>query len=129
MKFTINGKEYEGAKYDFNTHCEFDALGVNVLNIQSNPLPVLRAYLSICSGMDLIACGKELEAHLIKGGSLAEVMALLTKEITSSDFFIAITKRENQKEAQEEEKETPEEEKEKTKPAKNTKANEENTAV
>ena len=53
MKFTINGTEYEGAKYDYNTHCDFDAMGVNVLTIRKNPLPVIRAYLAISSGMDL----------------------------------------------------------------------------
>jgi hypothetical protein len=92
MEFTINGKTYEGAKYDFNTHCEFDALGVNALSLSANPLPVLRAYLSICSGMDLITCGKELEQHIVGGGNLAEMITLLAKEINNSDFFMAITK-------------------------------------
>lgn len=91
MKFTINGKNYDGAKYDFNTHCEFDALGVNVLTLRENPLPVLRAYLSISSGMDLISAGNELEQHIINKGTLAEMITALAKEMNQSDFFIAIT--------------------------------------
>lgn len=90
MKFTINGTEYEGAKYDFNTHCDFDALGVNVLELQNKPLPVLRAYLSICSGMRINECGTELEKHLVGGGNLAEMISVLAKEINESDFFMAV---------------------------------------
>ena len=91
MTFTINGNKYEAAKYDFNTHCEFDSLGVNVLSLRENPLPVLRAYLSISSGMSLVECGKELEQHIIKGGDFAEMITVLAKEMNASDFFMAIT--------------------------------------
>lgn len=114
MKFTINGTEYEGAKYDFNTHCDFDAMGVNVLSIRKNPLPVIRAYLAISTGMDLHEAGKELEKHLIDGGSYTDIISCLAKEMNDSDFFMAMIK-ENQ------------EPKEKTKREKATKADESNT--
>lgn len=111
MKFTVNGTEYEGAKYDFNTHCEFDAMGVSVLDAQNKPLPVLRAYLAISTGMNIAMAGKEIEKHLIDGGSLNDMMLCLTTEVTNSDFFIALMKRQE----------------EKPKRSKTTKANVENT--
>ena len=118
--FTINGKNYEGAKYDFNTHCDFDALGVNVLTLRENPLPVLRAYLSISSGMSLIDSGKELEKHIINGGTLAEMIGSLAKEMNNSDFFMALTgQMKEETEAQETETKAPA----KTKRTKSTKKN------
>lgn len=92
MSFTINGQKYDGAKYDFNTHCEFDAMGVNPLMLKANPLPVIRAYLSISSGLSLAESGNELEQHIIKGGKLTEIITALAKEMNDSAFFTAITK-------------------------------------
>jgi len=92
MKFKVNGKEYEGAKYDFNTHCEFDSMGVNPLMLKDNPLPVIRAYLAISSGMTLTEAGNELEKHFIGGGDFTEIIVNLAKELNESDFFTAIMK-------------------------------------
>ena len=89
MKFKVNGKEYEGAKYDFNTHCEFDSMGVNPLMLKDNPLPVIRAYLAISSGMTLTEAGNELEKHFIGGGDFTEIIVNLAKELNESDFFTA----------------------------------------
>ena len=87
MKFTINGKEYESAKYSFNTHCQFDEMGVNVLDIKNKPFSILRAYFSISSGMDLDTCGDELEAHIMNGGKLDDITTVFLKELDKSDFF------------------------------------------
>lgn len=101
MSFTINGQKYDGAKYDFNTHCEFDAMGVNPLMLKANPLPVIRAYLSISSGLSLAESGNELEQHIIKGGKLTEIITALAKEMNDSAFFTAITKEMTETESQE----------------------------
>ena len=129
MRFKVNGVEYEGAKYDFNTHCEFDAMGINVMSVRRRPLPVIRAYLAISTGMDLEEAGKELEQEFLKGGDFSDIMNCLAKECNNSDFFMKLVE-ENQK-AAEEKTEEPEEEapKEKTKRGKTTKKNEENTEV
>lgn len=90
MSFKINGKTYEGAKYDFNTHCDFDALGVNPLEITTKPMPVLRAYLSISTGMSITEAGEELEKHFINGGNFEELGATLIKEMEASSFFMTM---------------------------------------
>ena len=110
MKFTINDKVYEGAKYDMNTHCLFEEYKTDVLLIQKQPLSVLRAYLSISSGMDLDEAGKEIEAHIIKGGKLEDISKALLTEMDQSDFFLAMVGG-------------------KKKPAKATKKNEDDTEV
>lgn len=93
MKFTINGKEYEGAKYDYNTHCELQEMGVEVLEIKKKPQAIMRAYLAISSGMDLEDAGKEIEQHIINGGDLSDIIIALLKEMDQSDFFQAIINR------------------------------------
>lgn len=93
MKFTINGTEYEGAKYDYNTHCELQELGVEVLEIKKKPHAIARAYLAISSGMDLETAGKEIEQHVINGGNLNDIIVALLKEMDQSDFFRAIISR------------------------------------
>lgn len=119
MTFTINGKEYESAKYDFNTHCEFDSLGVNAIEISTKPLPVLRAYLAICGDMSLEKAGKELEKHFVNGGKLEEITTCLIKELDASDFFTAMVTK--LKETMTEDEEPQEEAPAKTKRARSTK--------
>lgn len=112
MSFTINGQKYEGAKYDFNTHCEFDALGVNPLEITTKPMPVLRAYLSISSGMSITEAGEELEQHYLNGGKFEEIGACLIQEMDASDFFMKMIENAKEeadkKKAEKETEETPE---------------------
>ena len=87
MKFTINGKEYEGAKYNYNTSCAFEEYGVAVSDIVLTPMNVLRAYLSISSGMDIYEAGNEIEAHLIAGGDIQDIQKALGHEMSESGFF------------------------------------------
>lgn len=129
MRFKVNGVEYEGAKYDFNTHCEFDAMGINVMSVRKRPLPVLRAYLAISTGMDVEEAGNELEKEFLKGGDFSDIMNCLATECNNSDFFTKLVE-ENLKAAEEAKKKSEEEApKEKTKRGKTTKTNEENTEV
>ena len=92
-KFTINGKEYEGAKYDYNTSCMFEEMGIQVSEITRKPQSVLRAYLAISSGMDVEDAGKEIEAHIIAGGDLTEIQSVFAKELTESGFFKSLLER------------------------------------
>lgn len=87
MKFTINGKEYEGAKYNFNTSCLFEELGVNIADIGKKPMGLMRAYLAISSGMDVEEAGNEIEQHLINGGNLVDIQNVLGEEMNNSGFF------------------------------------------
>ena len=74
MKFVINGTEYEGAKYDYNTHCDMKDMGVDISKFTKNPEGIIRAYLAVSSGMDLRMAGDEINEHIINGGSLDGIM-------------------------------------------------------
>ena len=87
MKFTINGTEYEGAKYDYNTHCDMKDMGVDISKFTKNPEGIIRAYLAVSSGMDLRMAGDEINEHIINGGSLDGIMEALANEVNNSGFF------------------------------------------
>ena len=90
MKFTVNGNEYEGAKYDYNAHCEMQEMGVDVLEIKKKPMLVARAYFALSAGLDTEEAGKEIEKHIIGGGDLGDIIVALLKEMEQSDFFQSI---------------------------------------
>ena len=87
MRFTINGNEYEGAKYNYNTHCDMKEMGCDIAKFSKNPEGVLRAYFAVSSGLSLEQAGNEIEAHLIGGGSLNDLAGALQEEVTKSGFF------------------------------------------
>ena len=90
MKFTSNGTEYEGAKYDYNTHCDLKDMGVDIARFNKNPEGVVRAYFAVSSGMDLKMAGDEINQHVINGGSLDGIVNTLSEEINKSGFFQAL---------------------------------------
>ena len=104
MKVTINGNEYEMAKYDYNTHCAFQESGVSALDIRKKPESVIRAYLAISSGMTVEEAGEEIEQHIINGGDLGDIAIALLKEMDKSDFFQAIVKKNKAQDKEQEEK-------------------------
>jgi len=87
MKFTINGKEYEGAKYNYNTSCELEEMGVSIAELGKKPQSIMRAYLAISGGMELDEAGNEIEQHLINGGELTDIQNAFAKELSDSGFF------------------------------------------
>ena len=87
MKFTVNGKEYEGAKYNYNVSCLFEEMGVAISDLGRKPQSVLRAYLAISGDMDVEEAGNEIEQHLIAGGNLRDMTNVLNTELSESGFF------------------------------------------
>ena len=87
MKFTINGKEYEGAKYNYNTSCAFEEMGVSIADFAKKPQSIMRAYLAISGKIELEEAGDEIEQHVINGGDLNGITEVLAKEMQESGFF------------------------------------------
>ena len=87
----INGKEYNDLEIDFNMVCELNAMGIDVFKYNRSPLPALRAYFALCSGLDEQTAGEELEAHIVNGGDISELSGAFVKHLTESGFFKAMT--------------------------------------
>ena len=100
---TINGKFYREAELDFNAVCEMENMGVSIQNIDDNIMSAARAYAAICMRKPLRLAGAEIEAHIVNGGTLADILEPFNKKAEESGFFQALRKKaeEDQAEAQE----------------------------
>lgn len=87
MKFKINGKEYNGAKFDYNAYCTFSEMGIPVDKLLGDPFVGVRGYLAISGDMTVEEAGKELEEHIINDGELTDISNAFYNEIKSSGFF------------------------------------------
>lgn len=89
--FKINGKTYIAKEFDFNLVCDFEDLGYQMSEISKKPTSAVRAYFALCADMPIDDAGKEIEKHIIAGGSLSAIMKAMSDEMTASDFFQALS--------------------------------------
>lgn len=85
--FTINGKEYEEKEITFNTMCDFEEAGVSMTDISEKTLMVMRAYVAMCMGVSAKEAGKEINAHVMNGGDMAEIYNAFSEASENSDFL------------------------------------------
>ena len=86
---TINGKEYEIPEMDFNTVVELEENGVSLLAMnEENPkiATTLRAFVAWIMGTSARQAGVEIQAHLMNGGTLVDLINVLTEALESSGF-------------------------------------------
>ena len=89
-EFTINGNKYNSVPFTFNLMCDLEDMGTPIETADSRPTSVLRSYFALCGNMGKDAAGKEIEEHLIKGGTLNELSDAFGKELDESGFFRAL---------------------------------------
>ena len=94
--FSINGVIYTAKPFDFNTVCDLEDAGVSLDAIQKKPMGTVRAYFTVCSGGDPVRAGKELQAHMVNGGTFNGIMDAMAKELEVSDFFRALSERQTE---------------------------------
>lgn len=95
--FTVNGKEYKAKAFDFNLVCDLEDMGISMEEAEKKPMSMVRAYFALCTGKDKEYAGKEMEAHIINGGSFEDVTKAMSDEMEKSDFFRNLNKDEEQK--------------------------------
>ena len=94
MKFVVNGKEYNSVPMDFNTVCTLEDMGIGLNDYGRKGTNLMRAYFSICANLSVTEAGKEIEQHVIGGGTLDEFQKVFENEAENSDFFQALNKTE-----------------------------------
>lgn len=94
MKFVVNGKEYNSVPMDFNTVCTLEDMGIGLNDYGRKGTNLMRAYFSICANLSVTEAGKEIEQHVISGGTLDEFQKVFENEAENSDFFRALNKTE-----------------------------------
>lgn len=84
---TINGKQYEIAKYNYNTSCALEEMGADINVLMTKPNTLVRAYLAISGDMSVMEAGEEIEQHYINGGDMTEFVTAMLEEVQNSGFF------------------------------------------
>lgn len=90
--FTVNGTEYKAKPFDFNLVCDLEDMGISLEEAGRKPMSMVRAYFGMCMGKGKEVAGKELEAHIIGGGKLDDIMTAMSDEMEKSDFFRNLNK-------------------------------------
>lgn len=90
--FVINEKEYNPLAFDFNLMCDLEDAGFSIGELASKNMKAIRAYFALCAGIGVVDAGREIEQHVIKGGTLKELSACMGEEMEKSDFFQALIK-------------------------------------
>lgn len=85
--FKINGKEYKAKPFDFNLICDLEDMGISLKSAGKKPMAMIRAYFAFCAEVSKDVAGKELELHMINGGSFDEIANAMSNEMENSDFF------------------------------------------
>lgn len=91
--FTVNNKRYVAKPFDFNMLCDLEDMGVSLETAQSKPVSMIRAYFGICAGKGKDFAGREIQEHLISGGSFDDILEAMGAEMNNSDFFQSLSKK------------------------------------
>lgn len=90
MKFTVNGKEYNAAPFDFNAVCDLEDAGFSMDEFGAKQMKAMRAYFALSSGLSVQEAGREMNTHVVNGGTLGSLAEAMGKELDKSDFFRAL---------------------------------------
>lgn len=90
--FTVNGKEYNAKAFDFNLVCDLEDMGISLQEAANKPMSMVRAYFGLCAGKRKEYAGKEMELHIIGGGTFEDIMNAMSDEMEKSDFFRNLNK-------------------------------------
>lgn len=88
----INNRVYKAREIDFNFICELGENGIDISDMGQKILPTIRVYLAYCMGVSPEIAGDEMNAHMINGGSLTEIVEVFNEKVETSGFFLAINK-------------------------------------
>lgn len=88
--FELNGNTVNAKKIDFNLLADLDDYGVSIEDAGAKPLVFMRAYIAVCLNKNLTETGEEINAHIVGGGDLGNIMDVLDELLEESDFFRAL---------------------------------------
>lgn len=87
---TINGKQYPQVDVDYNMLCDLEDAGISLSEISNKSMSFVRAYFASCMDTDAKAAGKEINAHIVNGGSFESLMDVIKNALEESGFFRAL---------------------------------------
>ena len=87
----INNKSYKRKPLSFNVICQLEDLGLDITQMDTKSMSMLRGYLAICMNTTVDKAGEELEKHCINGGDVNELLDSFGKAVEESGFFQALS--------------------------------------
>lgn len=97
--FVVNKVSYVAKPFDFDMVCELEDMGVTFERIDKMPMSLIRAYFAICAGVSREQAALLIQKHLIDGGKLDDITNSMSKEMNDSDFFRAISEKQEQEDS------------------------------
>lgn len=95
-RFTLNGVTYTAKPFDFDMVCELEDMGVSFERIDKMPMSLIRAYFAVCANADKAQAAALIQNHMTNGGKLDDITDAMSKEMENSDFFRALSAKEEQ---------------------------------
>ena len=96
----INGRKFKAAEITFGTIRKLSQLGVDFNHLGKNMFTLVNAYVQVSTRLSEEAVDEMIQQHILKGGSLEDILKVFQEELDDSDFFQALAKTE-QKETEE----------------------------
>lgn len=93
---TLNGNTYTARKFDFNLICELEDMGITMETMESKGMSFMRAYLALCMGANRAIAGQEINAHIVNGGKLEDIVTIAGEMMEESDFFRSLSEDEEE---------------------------------
>ena len=85
----INGKDYNLGEITFKTMCDLENMGINVSNMMDKPMNTILAFATIAIG-DKQAAEREMNEHLINGGSFDSIVQSIQEAMNEAGFMTAV---------------------------------------
>lgn len=95
-KFTVNKVVYIAKPFDFDMVCELEDMGVTFERIDKMPMSLIRAYFALCAGVSKEQAALLIQQHMINGGKLDDITEPMAKEMNNSDFFRALSEKQDE---------------------------------
>ena len=95
--FTLNGKQYPVKPIGFGMMRKFGRMGINLEELQENPLDFISAYFSICMGITMDEVDDEIDAYLEDDNNSFEALMDVFKEATEKSGFFRSKKKDEDK--------------------------------
>jgi len=90
--FVLNGNTYPVKDMGVNMLCDFEEMDISMGDMQKKSMSFIRAYIAMCMKETPEKAGREIELHLVNGGTLDEIMEVIKTAMEESDFFQALQK-------------------------------------
>ena len=95
-RFSVNKVTYTAKPFNFDMICELEDMGVTFERIDRMPMSLIRAYFAACANISKEQAADLIQNHLLNGGKLEDITEPMAKEMNDSDFFRALSAKEEQ---------------------------------